>query len=94
MWGRRRVVTACRDDLNKGVFSFMKWRVGRWYRRSAWPACGATPDTVKRGLVNVTAGPADDAGSGERVASVFPGLDFYRPEQMHCEAVRSDPVHL
>jgi HEAT repeat protein len=35
--GGNDVVTACRDDLNPGTFSFMKWRIVRWFRRAAWP---------------------------------------------------------
>lgn len=83
--GGNDVDTVCRDDLSGGLFSFMKWRIGRWYRRAAWPAWGATPDTFKRGLINVTAGFADDRGSMNRVAAAFPGLDFYKPEMIRAE---------
>jgi len=44
--GGKDVVTACRDPLGGGYFSFMKWRLGRWYRRSAWAAWGETPDRM------------------------------------------------
>jgi HEAT repeat protein len=83
--GGNDVDTVCRDDLGGGLFSFMKWRFGRWFRRAAWPAWGATPDAFKRGLINVTAGFADDRGSMNRVAAAFPGLDFYKPEMMRAE---------
>ncbi|MBL8828849.1 MAG: HEAT repeat domain-containing protein [Planctomycetaceae bacterium] len=89
--GGNDVVTVCRDDLNPGTFSFMKWRVGRWFRRAAWPAWGATPESIRRGLINVTANFADDRLAMNRVAAVFPALDFFQPEIVRTEIYEVTP---
>jgi HEAT repeat protein len=89
--GGNDVVTVCRDDLNPGTFSFMKWRVGRWFRRAAWPAWGATPETIRRGLINVTANFADDRQAMDRVATAFPALDFFHPEIVRTEIYEVTP---
>ena len=47
--GGADVDTVCRDSLGDGYFAFMKWRVGRWHRRAAWSAWGATPDACNAG---------------------------------------------
>lgn len=89
--GGNDVVTVCRDDLNSGTFSFMKWRIGRWFRRAAWPAWGATPETIRRGLINVTANFADDRLAMNRVAATFPALDFFQPEIVRTEIYEVTP---
>ncbi len=89
--GGNDVVTACRDDLNPGTFSFMKWRIGRWFRRAAWPAWGATPETIKRGLINVTATFADDRLAMQRIAATYPGLDAFQPEMIRSEIYEVTP---
>jgi hypothetical protein len=89
--GGADVDTVCRDFLVGGYFAFMKWRVGRWNRRAAWAAWGATPDSMKRGLINATAGLADDRGSAERLAAAFPGLDFFKPEVFRTEVYEVVP---
>lgn len=89
--GGKDVVTACRDDLNDGYFSFMKWRVGRWYRRSAWAAWGDQPTAMRRGPINIVAGFADDRGSADRIAANFPGCDFFEPSRFHAEIYEVTP---
>ena len=89
--GGNDVVTVCRNDLEPGIFSFMKWRIGRWHRRAAWPASGPTPDTVKRGLINVTANFADDRLAFDRIATTYQGLDFLNPEIVRTEIYEVTP---
>jgi len=89
--GGRDVVTACRDELGGGYFSFMKWRLGTWNRRAAWAAWGPTPDAMTRGPINITADLDDDAGSADRVAAAFPVLDFVQANQLHTEIYEVTP---
>lgn len=89
--GGRDVVTACRDDLGDGYFSFMKWRLGAWNRRAAWAAWGPTPDAMTRGPINVNADLNDDAGSADRIAAAYPTLDFIQASQFHTEIYEVTP---
>jgi HEAT repeat protein len=89
--GGRDVVTACRDDLGDGYFSFMKWRFGAWNRRAAWAAWGSTPDAMTRGPINITADLNDDAGSADRIAAAYPTLDFVQANQFHTEIYEVTP---
>lgn len=89
--GGRDVVTACRDDLGDGYFSFMKWRLGAWNRRAAWAAWGPTPDAMTRGPININADLSDDAGSAARIAAAYPTLDFVQANQFHTEVYEVTP---
>jgi HEAT repeat protein len=89
--GGRDVVTACRDELGGGYFSFMKWRLGPWNRRAAWAAWGPTPDAMTRGPININADLDDDAGSADRIAAAYPVLDFVQANQFHTEIYEVTP---